>query len=407
MITIIETHPIPIKRLAAKLSPAGERSIKNKHPWIFSDSIVKITAGGAPGDLVIVYGYKKNKVVGIGLYDPKSPIRIKMIHHGGAIPIDIDFFRTKIQRAFSLRLPLLSTNTNSYRLIHGENDQLPDLIADVFDKVMVLKLYSEIWFPYQSMLIQLLIEQSKSETVVLRLSRKLKKLADSDYKDGEVILGELGIEDVVFKEHGVTFSANVIQGHKTGFFLDHRHNRKLVGELSQDMRVLDVFSYTGGFSVHALVNGAKEVISLDISSQALKAAEDNAKLNEFKGKHMTIVGDAFKVMKQLISEKEQFDIVVIDPPSFAKSKKEIELAKQKYESLAKLGSQLTRSQGLLVLASCSSRVGVDDFFDINEKALFSTNRKFKLIKSTRHDIDHPIGFEEGSYLKSGYYRFSK
>ena len=257
------------------------------------------------------------------------------------------------------------------------------------------------------MLIQLLIEQSKSETVVLRLSRKLKKLTDLDYKDGEVILGELRNEDVVFKEHGVAFSANVIQGHKTGYFLDHRHNRKLVGEWSQSMRILDVFSYTGGFSVHALVNGAKEVISLDISSQALIAAEGNAKLNEFKGRHKTIVGDAFKVMEQLISEKEQFDIVVIDPPSFAKSKTEIELAKQKYESLAKLGSQLTRSQGLLVLASCSSRVGADDFFDINEKALFSTKREFKLIKSTRHDIDHPIGFAEGSYLKSGYYRFSK
>jgi len=404
---IIETHHLPIKRLAAKLSSAGERYIKNKHPWIFSDSIVKITADGSPGDLVIVYGFKKNRVIGIGLYDPKSPIRIKMLHHEGAIPIDSDFFLSKIQKAYSLRLSLLSMNTNSYRLIHGENDQLPGIVADVFDKVLVLKVYSEIWFPYLSLLTKLMVDIIEPKTVVLRLSRKLQKLDVTEYKDGVVLFGELDNEEVIFKEHGIHFSANVIQGHKTGYFLDHRLNRKLVGKFSKGMRVLDVFSYSGGFSVHALVNGAKEVIGVDISSQALRSAENNAKLNDFTGKHKTISGDAFKIMNQMISEKEMFDIVVIDPPSLAKSKKEIEIAKQKYESLAKLGSQLTHSNGLLVLASCSSRINANEFFDINEKVILKTKRDFVLIKSTQHDIDHPIGFEEGAYLKTGYYRFSK
>jgi 23S rRNA (cytosine1962-C5)-methyltransferase len=281
------------------------------------------------------------------------------------------------------------------------------MIADVYDTVLVIKLYSEIWFPYLSMITQILATISSTETVILRLSRKLQKINELKYKDGDVLIGMLENEEVAFKEHGINFSANVIHGHKTGYFLDHRHNRKLVGGYSKDMRVLDVFSYSGGFSVHALVNGAKEVTSVDISLQALKTAKQNAELNVYSGIHKTIAGDAFKVLRQLISDKEVFDVVVIDPPSFAKSKKEIELALQKYEILALLGSQLTHPSGLLVLASCSSRVKASDFFNINKKVLRKSEREFKLIKSTEHDIDHPIGFEEGAYLKTGYYLFSK
>jgi 23S rRNA (cytosine1962-C5)-methyltransferase len=406
MNNVIESNHLPTKRLAAKLSSAGERSVKKRHPWIFSKSIIKITPNGNPGDLVIIYGFKKNNVIGIGLYDPNSPIRIKMLHYGGAIPIDTEFFRSRIQIAFSLRISLISS-TNSYRLIHGENDQLPGIISDIYDKVLVLKIYSEIWFPYISIVVKLLVDITDSNTVVLRLNRQLQKLPELKYKDGDVLFGELENEEVTFKENDICFSTNVIHGHKTGYFLDHRHNRKIVGRFSRNKRVLDVFSYTGGFTVHALVNGAKEVVSVDISSQAIKTAIKNANMNEYPGIHKTIIGDAFKVLKQLISNKEMFDIVVIDPPSLAKRKKEVKVAKQKYESLALIGSQLTHPKGLLVLASCSSRVNLKDFFEINDNALAKTERQYKLIKNTQHDIDHPIGFEEGSYLKTGYYRFSK
>jgi 23S rRNA (cytosine1962-C5)-methyltransferase len=395
------------RRLAAKLSSAGERSINRGHPWIFSDSIVKISSGGSPGDLVIVYSFKRNSVIGIGLYDPNSPIRIKMLHHGGAVSIDSKFFENRIKTAYSKRLPLISENTNGYRLIHGENDRLPGMIADVYDTVLVLKLYSEIWVPYLSVLTDLLIEVTGSEAVVLRMSRKLQKLTDSTHFDGEVVYGVLEKEEVAFREHGVHFSANVVQGHKTGFFLDHRHNRKILGELSEGMKVLDVFSYSGGFSVHALVNGAKEVVGVDVSAKALETAKLNACMNTFTGKYRTIVGDAFNVLKELIASGQTFDLVVIDPPSFAKSKNEVELALLKYKSLAQLGSQLTRPGGLLILASCSSRVKVEQFFEANEIALSGMKRKFELINRTQHDIDHPISFEEGSYLKTGYYRFSK
>jgi 23S rRNA (cytosine1962-C5)-methyltransferase len=394
------------KRLAVKLTAVGERSVRSGHPWIFDESIEKISKDGIAGDIAIVFSHTKNKAIGVGLYDPDSPIRIKMLHSGGGATLDSDFFSEKITRALAVRMDLLETKTNSYRLLFGENDGFPGFIADVYADVLVVKLYSPIWFPYFQMILQHLIEVTACSCVVLRLSRNLSGKAAHGFKDGQVIYGELVNEVVEFKEHGVKFSANVIKGHKTGYFLDHRDNRKKVGNLSKGKSVLDVFAYTGGFSVHALAGGATEVRSLDISKQALDVAKENVKLNAHTGIHKTIVGDAFEMMKKLILEQTTFDIVVIDPPSFAKRKKEIEVAKKKYSELAQFGERLTAKGGTLVLASCSSRISSEEFFQINKSILKKQPRPFRVILTTAHDIDHPITFPEGAYLKCGYYQFS-
>jgi 23S rRNA (cytosine1962-C5)-methyltransferase len=405
------SRTFPIKdsqnRIAVKLNVSGERSVVQGHPWVFSNSILKTNKVPETGDLAIVFGKNKNKIIGFGLFDLSSPIQIKMIHHGDAISIDNAFFNDKIIKAHKKREPLLQTETNSYRLIFGENDGFPGLIADVYADVLVVKLYSEIWIVYLQGILESLVEVSNCETIVIRLSRNLQQSKSHDLRDGEVVYGMLENNVVQFEEHGVFFSADVIQGHKTGYFLDHRLNRKQVGEWSRDKTVLDVFSYAGGFSVHALANGAKEVTSLDISKQALDMAKTNAKLNDFSGKHMTIAGDAFKEMRQLISDNKTFDVVVIDPPSFAKQQSEIDLAKKKYAQLADLGLRLTRDGGLLVLASCSSRILAQTFFDINARILRESQRSHKCILKTEHDIDHPIGFTEGAYLKCAYYRINK
>jgi len=393
------------QRLAVKLTSVGERTVRSGHPWLFSKSIVKINKEGNSGDLAIIFGSKSNEVIGVGLYDPDSPIRIKMLFHNGPATINPEFFSNSIARAFALRSPLLNKDTNSYRLLFGENDGFPGLIADVYAEVLVVKLYSEIWLPYLKEILKLLIEVSGVECVVLRLSRKLQDRNRKELSDGLVIFGALENENVQFKEHGVHFSANVIQGHKTGYFLDHRHNRKRVGQLARGKNVLDVFSYAGGFSVHALVKGAKEVTSVDISKQAIEAATYNASLNDFPGIHKTMVGDAFEIMDRLISEGKTFDMVVIDPPSFAKSSNEIMRAEKKYAQLARLGASLAARRGLLVLASCSSRISAEVFFGINEKVLDDIGISYKLLEKTFHDIDHPISFPEGAYLKTGYYQF--
>lgn len=394
------------KRLAVKLNAKGEQFVLKGHPWVFSNNITKINPNAKTGDLAIIFSKNKNRVIGLGLYDGNSPIRIKMLHSGfEKVEINAWFFKNKIYKAYKKRLPLLETNTNSYRLLFGENDGFPGLIADVYAHVLVVKLYSEIWLRYIETILHSLQQVSNSEAVVIRLSRSIEQSKKHQFKNGDVVYGVLDNEVVKFIEHGINFSANVIKGHKTGYFLDHRANRKQVGEWSSGKTVLDVFSYAGGFSVHALANGAKEVTSLDISKQALEIAITNGKLNSYTGEHRILAGDAFEELNKLIKNKVTFDVVVIDPPSFAKQASEVNIAKKKYAQLAELGNKLTAKNGLLVLASCSSRVLAQSFFDINSQSLSLFDRRFKVVLKTEHDIDHPIGFEEGAYLKTGYYRF--
>ncbi|WP_378187929.1 class I SAM-dependent rRNA methyltransferase [Aquimarina sp. W85] len=401
------TPSVSINRIAVKLKPSAEKMVKRRHPWVFENSIIKQSIEGKAGDLVIVYDSKKNKFLACGLLDPVSPIRVKLIQFGISKKIDETWFNVTIQSAFDKRKELLETDTNSYRIIYGENDNMPGFIADVYADVLVIKLYSHIWFPYLNTILPILIEITGVKSVVLRMSRLLQNTDKSfGLKDGQVVYGTLEHEVVLFTEHGVKFSANVIYGHKTGYFLDHRHNRKRVGELAKHKSVLDVFSYAGGFSVHALVGGATSVTSLDISKQALVSAQNNAKLNNHSGTHNILAVDAFEGLATLISKKSKFDIVVIDPPSFAKRESEVGGAKQSYRRLAKLGVQLVKSTGMLVLASCSSRITAIDFFEIIEKELYRSGKDFTIIDKTYHDSDHPITFTEGAYLKCGYYRIN-
>jgi 23S rRNA (cytosine1962-C5)-methyltransferase len=395
-----------MNKIAIKVKPSIEKIIRQGHPWLFEGGITKQSTEGKAGDFAVIFDNKKNKFLGIGLYDPFSPIRVKMLHANSAVQINAAWFEMKIKTAYEKRLPLLQTKTNSYRLIYGENDGLPSLIADVYADVLVIKLYSLIWLPYLDILQEILLKVSHCNTLVLRLSRNVEqqKAHLNGLKDGQVLYGELKNETIIFTEHGLKFQANVIHGHKTGYFLDHRHNRKKVGELAKNKRVLDVFAYAGGFSVHALAGGAKEVISLDISKQALELSKENAALNPHKGKHETMAIDAFEGLENLHKQRKEFDMVIIDPPSFAKKDLETERAIKSYARLAKAGINLVAKNGILILASCSSRVSADDFFDTVTNELRRSRRAFEILEKTFHDIDHPIGFAEGAYLKTIYFR---
>jgi len=392
------------QRIAVKLKPAAEKLVrKEQHPWIFDESIQKQNKIGKAGDLAVIFDKRRDAFLACGFYDPSSAIRIKLLQFFEPAKINKEWFDKKITEAYHIRKPLLKSNTNAYRLIFGENDGLPGLIADVYDHTVVVKLYSEIWFPYLTIILPSIITTASVKTLVVRLSRSITKVANGlGIYDGDTIYGTLEQENILIREHGVTFKVNVIKGHKTGFFLDHRHNRLAIGKMARSKHVLDVFSYAGGFSVHALVGGAKSVTCLDISKQALDLASANAKLNSEENKLQGICGDAFSVLTRMIDQKKKYDIIIIDPPAFAKRASEINKAKDSYSKLAKLGSQLIKPKGILILASCSSRITSDVFFQINDEALKDTS--LTLIEKTFHDIDHPIGFKEGAYLKSGYYQ---
>lgn len=392
-----------IKRIAIKLTPKAETILKKGHPWIYSDSIAKVPEDAQTGDVAVIFAQKDNKLIGVGLYDADSPIRIKILAANKPLQLDYAFFESTISNAFQKRLPFIHYATNAYRLLYGEGDNLPGLIVDVYDNVAVLKLYAGMWIPYLDWIKDAIVAVLKPTALVLRMSRNVAKF-NTTIEEGAVLYGVLEQEVITFKEYNVQFQANVIKGHKTGYFLDHRENRHQVGLMAKGMSVLDVFSYAGGFSVHALVGGASAVTSVDISEQALALAQSNATLNVYKGKHISIAGDAFDVLQEMVQNGQQFDIVVIDPPAFAKQQSEVQRALKQYEKLATLGIALCKQGGVLVLASCSSRVDLEAFKMCHKRAFGKAGQKNKIIKTTQHDWDHPISIPESAYLKTVYYQ---
>lgn len=410
----LATLPAPLptpaeKRIALRVSPAAERAIHRGHPWLFDKAIRQQSHDGRPGDLAVIFD-RKGRFLAVGLYAPASPIRVRILARGQPTPINADWFLYKLETAAEQRLPLLPSNTTGYRLVHGENDGLPGLVIDRYGESYVLKLYTTAWVPHLPDLLRGLVQIGQAvgqpRRVVLRLSRFVQSQADALFglAEGQVLLGRPLRNGVRFLENGLYFEADVVQGQKTGFFLDQRDNRARVEKLAAGKRVLNVFAYTGGFSLYAARGGAREVVSLDISQPALANAMRNFKLNRAHeavaaAEHELLVGDAFLTMKQLIANRRRFEMMIIDPPAFARRKEEIERAMSAYGRLVRLGLHLLRPGGILVMSSCSSRVSADQFFELVHKTALGVGRPLQEIERTGHALDHPITFPEGAYLK--------
>ena len=393
------------KRLALRVSPAAERAIRGGHPWLFDKAIRQQNADGRSGDLAVIFD-RKNRFLAIGLYAPASPIRVRILAQGQPTKIDANWFLYRVETAVEKRLPLLQTNTTGYRLIHGENDGLPGLVIDRYGETLVVKLYTTAWVPHLRAVLGAATKLLPPKRVVLRLSRFVQQQEAELFGlvDGQLWGQPMRNSGVRFLENGLYFEADAVRGQKTGFFLDQRDNRARVEKLAMGKRVLNVFAYTGGFSLYAARGGAKEVVSLDISQPALANGMRNFRLNLANeavaaAEHELLVGDAFQSMKQLIANKRRFEMVIIDPPAFAKRQDEVERALTAYGRLVRLGLKLLKPGGVLVMASCSSRVSADQFFELVHKTALGVKRPLQEIERTGHALDHPIGFAEGAYLK--------
>ena len=392
--------------IAIKLNKAAERSVKLGHPWVFEQSVEKGPDGDAEaGSLCVIFDQRTNKPFAFGLWDPEEIIRIKVFYKGGRLQLNTEFWKSQLLQAYAKRENLISKGITGYRAIHGENDGFPGLILDVYAKVGVLKVYSNIWKPYIEVLLAEIKKQFSLETIVIRFNRKITLNNTFNYKEGDVIGEALDSEKVVFEEYGVKFISYTQSGHKTGFFLDQRPNRLWVQENAKNKKVLDVFSYVGGFGIHALKGGAKSLTSVDISSQAMEVAAENIALNEIdESKWTPMAADAFVALNELIEKKEKFNIVIIDPPSFAKQASEVASASKQYERLARLGRDLVAQNGVLILGSCSSRISLEDFQQIHRDAEITTYNGWKHVHTMLHDDDHPIAFAESNYLKTIFYQ---
>ncbi len=398
--------PEPAARnMAVRVMPAGERALHQRHPWLFERAIREQSFEGKPGDLAVVFD-GRGRFVAAGLYDPRSPIRVKVLQHGTPAPIDGDWFRARLAAAAALRAPLASPATTGYRLVHGENDGLPGLVVDRYDRTLVLKLYTAAWVPHLRRLLPALEEVQPFERLVLRLGRTLEAWPEDlhELADGQVLWGPEPDGPVPFRENGLLFEANVIHGQKTGFFFDQRENRARVEQIARGRAALNVFAYTGGFSLYAARGGSPAVLSVDLSVPALEAAERHFALNSDHSQiaactHTTQAGDAFAVIEGLAAARRRFDLVIVDPPSFAQSQAQVPGALAAYGRLAALGLAVLANQGILVISSCSSRVSAEAFFERVTRAATDVGRPLHEIERTGHPLDHPIGFPEGGYLK--------
>jgi 23S rRNA (cytosine1962-C5)-methyltransferase len=400
------THipPPDTRRISIHVTLNAERALRKGHPWLFERTIQKQSHNGKPGDLAVIFD-KNRKFLAVGLYDPTSSIRVRVLAHRHSIPINQDFFKKTLGVAVKLRASL-PENTTGYRLVNGGNDSFPGLVIDRYAKTLVVKLYTPAWFPHLSNVLAVLKNQITFEHLVLRLNRGIQKNPENlhGFKDGDTLVGRSPDKPILFQENGLWFEVDPVQGHKTGFYLDQRDNRNNLGDYSAGKRVLNLFAYTGGFSVYAARGGAHHVTSVDISSPALEAAQRNFGHNlEYPlvkaCNHEVIKGDVFEIIKNLAVQARCFDIVVIDPPSFAKSQSEVPPAIDAYQRLTRLGLNVLKPGGTLVQASCSSRVTADSFFGTVLRTAQASGRPLQEIKRTLHPIDHPIGFNEGAYLK--------
>ncbi len=395
---------VPESRVAVRVRPDTLKWVRRGHPWIWEDSITSVSdPNAAPGSLAVIFS-DKGRFVAIGLWDPQSPIRVRVLHAGDPHTIDDAHWQRIVVDAAAARSGLDATGTTGWRWIHGEADGTGGLVVDRYDTTAVMKIYSTAWFPHLRSLIAAVAADPRIGCIVLRFARAV--IADATaigLDDGMVVVGEQPSGPVLFSEYGLVFEADPINGQKTGHFLDQRDNRQRVGQWSTNKTVLDVFSCTGGFSVHAAAQGARQVHSVDLARPAIETARRNMAHNIDRTSatvHRTTVGDAFEVMADLAARREEYDVIVVDPPSFASRARDRDRALRAYRKLSELALDLLVDGGRLVQASCSSRVTEDDLVDVVAAAVRDRGAVLSDQAVWGHAVDHPVTFREGQYLNA-------
>jgi 23S rRNA (cytosine1962-C5)-methyltransferase len=392
-------------RLAVRVTPDALRQLRGGHPWLYADAITSIGDGGRAGDLAVVFD-ERRRFAAIGLYDPDSPIRVKVLHHGRPVAIDRAWWRDRVAAARDRRGALVtSTDTTGWRVVHGENDGLPGLVVDRYGDTAVVKLYSAALLPHLAAVRAAVVAALTPARIVLRASRLVAPALPPGHTDGTTVDGPAPDGPVAYRELGLALTADVVHGQKTGAFLDQRDNRDLVARHAAGARVLDVFSCTGGFALHAARGGARSAHLVDQSAGAIATARANRERNLDDGRvaacgFTSDVGDAFDVLAALGRSGARFEVVVVDPPSFAANRAAVGRALAAYRRLTALALPLVAPGGVLFQASCSSRVTAADFVAaVHAEAAASGVRVHELAR-TGQPIDHPVGFPQGAYLKA-------
>ncbi len=371
------------------------QSISRRHPWVFSGAISTETKSLNNGDKVFIVNDKK-EIIATGHFSDGS-IAVRILSFEKSI-VNEEFYFRRIQNAYNLRLQsglADSSETNAYRLIHAEGDQLPGLVVDFYNGVAVVQTHSAGMsrdYP--------LIERALRKSYGEKLTRVIHKRAHGEDEVEERIENETPTVDIL--EHGNAFRVNYETGQKTGFFLDQRENRALISRYSKDKKILNAFSYSGGFSIYALKGGAQEVHSLDSSARAMDLVAENIELNKMgKANHQALKADALEYLNSPEANSENYDIIILDPPAFAKHRSARHKAVQAYKRLNERALRIMKPGGILITFSCSQVVTPDLFYNTIAAAAMEAGRHVQILHHLHQPEDHPISIfhPEGEYLK--------
>jgi len=384
------------------LKPAKEYPIKAGHPWIFSNAIEREPRSEL-GDLVIVESYG-GEPLGIGMINPQNSIRVRMITRDATIPIDTDFLSNRLKELDGLKKAYLPTKTSGYRLCHADADGLPGLIVDRYSDALVFQISTAGMERLKDKVIEALQKTFKPVILVERSDLDSRGQEGLTATAPEIHHGTLK-GPLLFMEHGIKFVADLMQGQKTGFFLDQRETRQRIRELSKGRRVLNLFAYSGASSVYAALGGATEITTVDTSASALELAKQNLKLNglnpEDEERFQFMEADVFELFKTK-SFKAPYDLIICDPPAFAKSSAGVMRALEAYKSLNQRCLWMLHEGGILVSSSCSGRVSAEDFRNTLRIAAGHTGREARVLDFLGQPFDHTekLSFPEGRYLKT-------
>ncbi len=380
------------------LKAGREKSLKRRHPWVFSGAMAKVQGNPGPGETVEVWS-ATGEFLAVAAYSPESQI-VARVWDWKARAIDGAFFSENIKRAVEQRRVLLQdAGTDAVRLVHGESDGLPGVVADRYGDTVVLQLTSAGAERWRQEIADAVMEASGAGRIWERSDAEVRGLEGLPAVTGP-LRGSRDPARITVAEHGLKFQVDLEHGHKTGFYLDQRDNRRRVRELARGREVLDGFCYSGGFALNALTGGAKSVTAVDSSADALELARGNAELNQLAQPEW-LEGDVFLLLRRFRDQARQFDLIVLDPPKFAPTAAHAEKAARAYKDINLLAFKLLRPGGLLATFSCSGGVSADLFQKIIAGSALDAGVQAQIIERLAPGLDHPIvlNFPEGDYLK--------
>ena len=402
-----------MKYKVIKIKQGREKSLFYRHPWVFSGAIDPVSLKGGPEDSEIVdLRDLGGNFLGRGYYNSRSNIAVRILTFDEDDVIDVEFFEIRIMGAYEKRRRLIEgvgKETDAYRVVFAEGDNLPGLIVDKYGDNLVVQFHTLGMDRLKEMVVEALVNVFKPACIYERSDVPARRQDGLEDLPTGVLYGKLeGIAEGGFaslvgvKENGLKFLVDIAGGQKTGFFLDQRENRKAVMQYVKGKTVLNLFCYSGGFSAYALAAGASHVTGVDISREASELSDINLRLNDFSSSLFeNVTADVFKYLEKALSEGLKFDVVIVDPPAFVKSQKNIDQALKAYSRLNEMALRVLADNGVLVTSSCSYYVTPQLFKGSLFQAVLHAKKDLSIIETKSQPADHPVRlyFPEGEYLK--------